>query len=42
MFIQAGKQAGVHFDVCIPKTFRVQRLFGGTFYLVKVNEYLFI
>ncbi|KAG1931578.1 hypothetical protein F2P79_021491 [Pimephales promelas] len=35
--IEAGKKAGVHFDVCIPKTYRVKVLCGGTHYLVKVK-----
>ncbi|XP_077079478.1 cystatin-B-like [Siphateles boraxobius] len=35
--IEAGKQAGVRFDVCIPKTYRVQTMCGGTNYLVKVK-----
>ncbi|XP_077101748.1 cystatin-B-like [Siphateles boraxobius] len=34
--IEAGKQAGVHFDVCIPKTFKHQ-IVAGTNYLVKVK-----
>ncbi|XP_077096443.1 cystatin-B-like [Siphateles boraxobius] len=33
---EAGKQAGVHFDVCIPKTFRHQ-IVAGKNYLVKVK-----
>jgi len=36
VFIQAGKQAGVQFDVCVPETFKYQ-IVAGTNYLVKVN-----
>jgi len=36
---QAGKQAGVHFDVFIPKIYQYQ-IVAGKNYLVKVNECL--
>ncbi|KAK7172537.1 hypothetical protein R3I93_002603 [Phoxinus phoxinus] len=37
MCIRVAKQAGVHFDVFIPKTYRVQILCGATNFLVKVK-----
>ncbi|KAG1931580.1 cystatin-B-like [Pimephales promelas] len=44
--IEAGKQAGVKFDVCVPETFKYQ-IVAGKNYLVKVkvsedNKYLHV